>query len=209
MDAHGEKRPRDEAPVCLTCKKPDGPFPALHPDCHHAYCAKCVLHAEAKWCEFCRKDWNYTYRSFNTDDGHVFVVRCVAGNHLWTDKVIVYYANVNTLLTGDGHVAHLQHKHPEFRAWLVAHGLRRDKTARQRVAKYLERFGPRARAEEAEGGWVVLGPAGPTRHAAYVTDAGAERVYISGEQIMPYNTESTSRRGLLAIIRAIENHEAQ
>ena len=144
MDAHGEKRPRDEAPVCLTCKKPDGPFPALHPDCHHAYCAKCVLHAEAKWCEFCRKDWNYTYRSFNTDDGHVFVVRCVAGNHLWTDKVIVYYANVNTLLTGDGHVAHLQHKHPEFRAWLVAHGLRRDKTARQRVAKYLERFGPRA-----------------------------------------------------------------
>lgn len=209
MHAHGEKRPRDEAPVCLTCEKPDGPFPALHPDCHHTYCAKCVLHAEAKWCMFCRNDWNYTCRSFDTGDGDVFVVQCVAGNHLLTDKVSVHHANQSTNQMSISHVAHLQHKHPEFRAWLVARGLRRNKTAQQRVAKYLERLGPRARAEEAEGGWVVLGPAGPTRHAAYVTDAGAERVYISGEQIMPYNTESTSRRGLLAIIRAIENHEAQ
>ncbi len=209
MDKQGEKRPRDEAPVCLACKKPDGPFPALHPDCPHKYCAKCVRRADAKWCEYCRKDWNYACRAFNAPNGDAFVVECVAGNHLLSHTVIVHHANRRLGKTSESTVAYLQHKHPEFRAWLVKHGLRRDKTAGERARKFAARYAPAAYSvENGDGSWVVLGGTGPERRVVYLTDRGAEHAFISRHAHIYPRGKCISMPAVLAIHRAIQKQEA-
>ncbi len=213
MEKQGEKCRRHEGAVCLACKQPDGPFPELHPNCEHPYCAPCVRRAILKRCEKCGMEWKSTLCAFNASDGNILVVRRISTGHLLAKEVFVYDCNYTLSTRPPTRIALVEHKYPEFRAWLVANGMRTEKTAQQRVARYLDRFGPNAHTEEAgAGALVVLGSVDESsgeRHAVYVTDAGAEHVRICDDKITAYKSDRTSRRGLLAVIRAIENLEAQ
>ena len=150
-ERHGEKRPRDEhtwtEERCLVCKTRSKSYPVLHPDCHHPYCAACVMKKESKACDLCTNPWVRMFRAFTPSPGVVIVAEFCADCTVCLSKHIhVFGTNFRSDIKFNRYCSKTFAKErEEFRPFLYENGILPPKLFPARVAKHGSRIGPGAR----------------------------------------------------------------